>query len=379
LRIVFYSFATGAYNQEWTHYHWEDELRRGGHTVDTINPYGRGHGLRRGEYDQFVVDKVAAEHNREPISLFFASVRDHEMSADAVQLIRGHGIRTVNANYDDILVPHRAKAIASAFDLCWVHEPEAVDTYRRYGARVFHAPVAANPHFYRPSFVSEDVDVSFCGARYGSRIAYVEELFRRDIPVELHGVGWRPAEESGNPGSQQRRLPHWALVRHVAGSLTHKYGRTWVRASVLRRLKRRRTAPGVRQAIRSHAHPPLSFPDMVELFSRSKLSMGFNELGHTYVLKQPLLQVRLRDFEAPMSGACYIMYRMPIMQEHFEEDKEMLFYSSAEELADKIRFYLDPRRDSARAEIKQWARVRAVRDHTWVHRFSRLFKELGLA
>jgi len=56
----------------------------------------------------------------------------------------------------------------------------------------------------------------------------------------------------------------------------------------------------------------------------------------------------------------------------------MLFYSDVEELADKIRFYLDPRRDSIRAEIKQRARARVVRDHTWMHRFSKLFKELDL-
>ena len=118
---------------------------------------------------------------------------------------------------------------------------------------------------------------------------------------------------------------------------------------------------------------------MIRLFSRSKLTLGFNELGHTYLLKEPLTVIRGRDFEALSSGACHLMYRMPSSQEHFEEDREVLFYSSAEELAEKTRFYLDPRRDALRSEIKRRARERILSEHTWTHRFNRLFKELGIA
>ena len=96
MRIVLYYFPTGAYNQEWVHYHYRDGPRHGRHTVDTINPYDRGPGLSRDEYDESVVDRVSAEHRREPISLFFASVRDHEMSAAAVALIADLGVRTAN-------------------------------------------------------------------------------------------------------------------------------------------------------------------------------------------------------------------------------------------------------------------------------------------
>ena len=64
-----------------------------------------------------------------------------------------------------------------------------------------------------------------------------------------------------------------------------------------------------------------------------------------------------------MSGACHIMHRTQQTLECFEEDKEMLFYASCGELADKIKFYLDPRRDAIRRKIKQHARERALRDH----------------
>ena len=379
MRIVCYFFPTGAYNQGGGHYHLADELRRHDHQVTAVNPFDRGTGLSRAHYDEFVVSTIAREHERDPISLFFASVRDHEMSAAAVARIGELGVRTANVTWDDALMSHRVKNVASAFDLYWVPDPLAVDVMRRHGARVLHQPAAANPYLFHPEQVAETVDVSFCGQRYGSRVYYVEELFRQDIPVEVYGVGWKSAAEGGNPGGQQRRLAIVPAVRHVAGSLTHRHGRTWARAALLRRLRRHRTPPDLQERIDGHAHPPLPFGEMVRLYSRSKLTLGCNELGHTHLLKTPLVVVRGRDFEALSSGACHLMYRMPASQEHFEEDEEVLFYSSVDELADKARFYLDPRRDSARAEMRRRARERILREHTWTHRFNRLFKELGLA
>ena len=379
MRIIFYYFVTDAYNQSWTEqYH--DELRRAGHDLRVVKPLLElGRGLPRGRYDEYIVDLVEREHKSRSVGLFFASARQNELGADAVARIRSLGIHTMLAVWDNILVPHRVKKIASAFDICWVTEPEAVATYETYGARVFHDTVAANPHTYAPTLSPEDVDVSFVGQRSGVREHYAENLAECGIPVELYGVGWASAGSDSASDEQQTRLNVRSAIRHTAASLTHANGRAWARAALVHRLRRRRTRPEIWRAINDRSHPPLPFPEMVDLYSRSKISLGFNELGRTYLLRKPLYSGRLRDFEAPMSGACYIMYRMPNMQACFEEDREILFYSSMEELGDKIRFYLDPRRDSARAEIKRRARERAVRDHTWMHRFSSLFRELDLA
>ena len=379
MRIFFYYSGTDAYNQSWVEqYH--DELRRAGHDLRVVKSMVElDEGLPRGRNDEFIVDLVEREHKSRSIDLFFTSARQNKLGVDAVARISDLGIPTVLATYDNILIPHTRKKTASAFDICWVPEPEAVATYETYGARVFHDTVAANPHTYAPTLSPEDVDVSFVGQRSGVREHYADNLFKCGIPVELYGVGWKSAGSDRTSGEQQTRLNVRSAIRHTAASLTHANGRAWARAALVHRLRRRRTRPEIWRAINDHSHPPLPFPEMVALFSRSKISLGFNELGRTHLLRKPLYSYRLRDFEAPMSGACYIMYRLPVMQACFEEDTEMLFYSSMEELEDKIRFYLDPRRDSARAEIKRRARERAVRDHTWMHRFSNLFKELGVA
>jgi len=378
LRILFYYYETGAYNQSWIYPHWDKELTGAGHTFTVINAYDRGWGLGRGEYDDYVVDAVAREHQREPVSMLLCSVRSHEMSAAAVRRIRELGVPTVNVTWDDTFMAHRVREIAPAFDLYWIADPLALETMRGYGANVMFLPSAANPGVFRPEDVREDIDLSFCGQRYGSRIFYIEELFKRGIDAELYGVGWKSFEQGGNPGGQQRGLGRMAGLRHIAGSLTHPHGRTWARAAMKRRLHRRSVDPALGERIDESSHPPLPFPEMIRLYSRSKLTLGFNELGHTYLLKNPLAVIRTRDFEALASGACHFIRRMPDWEPYFEENRDVLCYDSADELAEKVHYYLDPKRDSVRARIRSNARARAVRDHTWTKRFESIFQTLGI-
>jgi spore maturation protein CgeB len=300
------------------------------------------------------------------------------MGADAIQRISDMGIPTVGVHYDAQMVSHRAKRTAPVYDLYWVIDPPAVDKMRALGANVYDAPVAANPHVYRPQDIAEDVEVSFCGQRYGSRIYYMEELFRAGLEIEIFGGGWRTDPGVNGGGQHKSRLNLRAAIRHTLASMTHSHGRAWLRAAVLNRLKRASHDPTIQRRIDDRSNPALSFPDMIRLFSRSKVTLDFNELGNTHLLSKPLVASRLRDFEALASGACHLMYRVPAIEPHFEEDKEILYYSSVEELTDKIRYYTDEKRDGVRADIRSAARVRSLRDHTWTQRFDQIFDRLGI-
>ena len=115
---------------------------------------------------------------------------------------------------------------------------------------------------------------------------------------------------------------------------------------------------------------------MIRLYSESRVSLGFSSCGETHRTKQRILQVRLRDFEAPMCGAFYLVEYMRELADFFEEDKEMVFYRDRRELVDKARFYLA--NDALRARIAQAGRRRALAEHTWQHRFRAAFREAGL-
>ena len=57
--------------------------------------------------------------------------------------------------------------------------------------------------------------------------------------------------------------------------------------------------------------------------------------------------------------------------EHFEPDKDMVFYSSYEELLDKVDFYL--KHDTARGEIARNGYEKVMAEHTYLQRVQTMF------
>jgi spore maturation protein CgeB len=126
------------------------------------------------------------------------------------------------------------------------------------------------------------------------------------------------------------------------------------------------------------AGAPLSDVDLVAMYSRSRISLGFSAVAH--VPKDgspPIKQVRLRDFEAPMSGAFYLVERFDELAEFFEPGKEIVFFEDEEELADKATYYL--RHDAERRRIRDAGLRRAREEHTWHRRFETAFRSMGLS
>jgi spore maturation protein CgeB len=84
----------------------------------------------------------------------------------------------------------------------------------------------------------------------------------------------------------------------------------------------------------------------------------------------------LRDFEVPMSGGFYLVEYMEELEEFFDIGKEIVCYSDPQDLADKIRYYLE--HEDQREEIRKAGYERAVRNHTWHKRFEMAFREMGM-
>jgi spore maturation protein CgeB len=84
--------------------------------------------------------------------------------------------------------------------------------------------------------------------------------------------------------------------------------------------------------------------------------------------------VRLREFEATMSGAFYLTGCFDEIAEHYEIGREVVCYRSHAELVDLCRYYLA--HDAERERIRRAGYERARRDHTWHRRFETLFAEL---
>ena len=89
-----------------------------------------------------------------------------------------------------------------------------------------------------------------------------------------------------------------------------------------------------------------------------------------------ILQVRLRDFEAPMSGAFYLVEQMEELKDFFRIGQEIVCYTDRADLVEKCAYYLA--HDEERERIRAAGYVRALQDHTWQRRFNDVFLTAGL-
>jgi hypothetical protein len=116
---------------------------------------------------------------------------------------------------------------------------------------------------------------------------------------------------------------------------------------------------------------PVSASATASLFARSKIVLGIGTVGHT----SDIYTIKLRDFDAPMSGALYLTHRNPDLLELYEEDREIACYSTPEECATVARRYLSD--DATRIRVATAGAARAHRDHTWRGRIMQALATIG--
>ena len=110
----------------------------------------------------------------------------------------------------------------------------------------------------------------------------------------------------------------------------------------------------------------------VALSKRAKIILGVGAIGHS----SDVYTLKLRDFDALMTGALYITHRNPDLLQLFQEGEHLECYASPKELSAKLNYYLkNPERCS---KIGRKGNVLAKTKHTWDYRLTSTFIRLGL-
>jgi hypothetical protein len=107
------------------------------------------------------------------------------------------------------------------------------------------------------------------------------------------------------------------------------------------------------------------------IYRESQLNLGINywsAAGRGTSLKA-------RDFECPGAGACYLTSFNWELAAFYEIGREILCWSSLEELVEMYLFYASRPEECLR--IAQAGHRRSWQEHAWEHRFRRVFSEMG--
>ncbi|MCA1644226.1 MAG: glycosyltransferase [Chloroflexi bacterium] len=318
--------------------------------------------------NQRLIDSFRGALERGPIDLFYGYFYSSVVYPETIDLIRASAVPTVNFSCNNVHQFDLVRDIAPRFDVCVVPERSALADFQAVGARPLRIQLAANPRVYRPLPEPRMYDVTFVGQRYADRADFLGHLHRHGVAVRAWGAGWQI----------HKRLD----IAHAKAALALIEDE---RFDGLRRLVMHGFSGGARTT-KGHSRPEIdtsSFGgprllqrDLIRMFSQSRLSLGFATAGDSHLAERRLTHLRLREFEAPMSGALYLTEDQPELAEYFEPGAEVLTYTDQHDLLDKVRHYLAHPEQAER--MRRAGLRRARRDHTWQQRFAELFAALGL-
>jgi len=330
-----------------------------------------------------------------PMDLFFGYFYTSVVYPDTIELIRQSGVPTVNFSCNNVHQFDLVRDIAPRFDACVVPEAAAQQDFLAVGARPLRIQLAANPRVYRAYPEPRVFDVTFVGQRYADRAQFLSDLRTHGVDARAWGAGWQPVKRLDTAHAraalaliEDERFD--GLARLVRQRLARRSPATVAPAPAvvegqgvggLIGLVRERPMPTQSSAsadtidTRAFGGPRLLQRDLIRMYSRSRVSLGFATAGDSHLAERRLTHLRLREFEAPMSGALYLTEHQPELAEYFEPGTEVLTYADRDELLDKVRYFLGHQEQAER--IRRAGAERARREHTWQHRFSQLFAALG--
>jgi hypothetical protein len=258
-------------------------------------------------------------HKEKPVDVVVGYLSGYLADPKILRQMGQTGAVILNFNWDDKLgfrgemIGNRCSGpagLARIVDLNLTNAPESCQKYLAEGGLAMFWPEGAHPDIHKPCELPFDFDVSFVGKKYGWRPRFIEKLRSKGIQIECFGYGW----ENG----------------------------------------------------------PVSQEEMIKLYSRSRINLGFGGVGHS----KKLMCLKGRDFEVPMSGGLYLTQDNPELSLVYNIGKEILVYKTVDDCAEKISYIL--KHPDIAAQIRAAGRNRALKDHSWEKRFENVFRIAGI-
>lgn len=337
MRILFvaplYDYGMVERGYGFEYYNFYEPLLDMGHEVSYFDVNGAPAGDR---VSGALLDKV----ERDKPDLLFACLFRDELRPDVIrQISDGGATTTYNWFCDDHWrFDSFTRLWAPSFNFVSTTAKSALPRYAEAGiANVLSTQWAAATKRYRPDDLPLRYDVTFVGQKYGDRGDVLESVRKAGIDVETWGTGWGV-----------RRFDRWLLSRRGISKLG-----------------------GTRILRHQEGATRCSQEEMVAIFEQSRISLNLTEPS-----QGSERQIKGRTFEIPACRGVLLTGPAEGVEEYFEPGREMVVYDDATEIPQLCRSLLAD--DARLARIREAGYRRTIAEHTYRHRFTTLFDQMGL-
>jgi hypothetical protein len=365
MHILYFFPETSSYMFQWQRVHIFDALERAGHSITVYNP------LTFKSIDE-ANDRLpdALKQAKPSFDLFMNAAPARFLYKETMQKIQQIGIPTLLICFDNLHAPFIHQSIAPYFDLVWLTSWETQLMFNKWHCNTIFQPYAANPFTFVPHYGTEIPSIGFVGTLYDDRVNRVNQLTSNQIPCTLYSDAFfEDGRKSTNKSLTYKETA--LLLSHLS---QFGIGRKVAYGTIKNKLFSRNNLLNKNDFLTlQHSIP---FGQMSQVYSNHALSLGISELRNTFVLNHPVHKLHLRTFEIPMCGGLQIAPYVEELARYFEDGKEIILCKNNEEFLSKATFYLKPENDTLRKTMKENARKRAEADHTWMHRFNKIFNSL---
>ncbi len=309
------------------------------------------------------------------LDLIFCYVYDDFLAPEIAAELKSLGAPMVNYNVDMTNQWYRQTRTAQYFTAMLCAQRAHMDDLASHGAPTHYFPMAARAPASSDCGGSETAvaAVTFVGTPMPYRIAVLSELGAAGVPLAIYGKFWNEGLLASPDHNFEKTLAdmyHYGFVRMRAEGL----GAMW--SAFVSRFPNHNYTGKPNGIDASLLHGFVPGEKISALFRASKINLGFTRMAGDDPGRPGATQVKLRDFEVPVSGGFYLVEQAPDYDELFQAGREVETWQTVGELVEKIRYYLD--HDSERTAIAAAGQQRALREHLWRHRFADLFARLDI-
>ena len=309
-----YNYGQPSQGYGFEHYNFYDALVHMGHDILYFDMMLMQDG--RESMNQRLLDVV----KREKPDLMFTVLHTNELDQSVIREI-SETTDTITLNWfcdDQWRFDNYSRYWAPCFNWVITTAPSALPKYAHLGySGVIKSQYACNHFLYQKLDLPLKYDVTFIGQPHDNRREIIQSIHDSGIKVQVWGSGW----ESGR----------------------------------------------------------LSQEEMIRVFNQSRINLNLSKASTpnrgAQDDKNPE-QIKGRSFEIPGCGGFQLSGSAENLDNYYEVGKEVVCFEEVDDLIEKIYYYLS--NEDERAAIAQAGYKRTLRDHTYVHRFTNIFKRLGL-